>query len=288
MPQNPGRPTTPRRPGSAPPGPPGPTSPHAAPGRPRGSSPSRRRRSRTCPGWAGERATLPHGPVPGRRTGCRRPAGGPARPLRAQRHDPASTWTATRWACCPRPPRGASPRWSARTGAPAWSAPGAPGWSCRSGGRPGRPGTARRGPGPGRGQRLDHGQPVQAGVRGAGRAARPAGHRDRRRQLPDRPVRAERHGQAAGGRAADDPHRPGRGGHPGRRGRRDRPGRPRWSACPTWPTAAARWPTWPGSARSCTRPGRWCCGTCATRRARSRSSWTRTAPTSPSAAPTST
>ena len=63
---------------------------------------------------------------------------------------------------------------------------------------------------------------------------------------------------------------------------------PRWSACPTWPTAAARWPTWPGSARSCMAPGRWCSGTCATPRARSRSGWTSTAPTWPWAARTST
>ena len=38
----------------------------------------------------------------------------------------------------------------------------------------------------------------------------------------------------------------------------------------------------------CTRRARWCCGTCATRSARCRSSWTPRAPTWPSAAPTST
>ena len=72
--------------------------------------------------------------------------------------------------------------------------------------------------------RLHHGQPVQAGLRGAAGPARPPGHRDRRRQLPDRPVRAGRGGRPVRGRAADDPHRPGRGDQPGRAGRRGRAG----------------------------------------------------------------
>ena len=71
------------------------------------------------------------------------------------------------------------------------------------GDRPADRGGAR----PGDRLRLDHGQPVQAGLRGPGRPARPDGHRDRRRQLPDRPLRAGRDRRATRLRAAADPHR---------------------------------------------------------------------------------
>lgn len=63
---------------------------------------------------------------------------------------------------------------------------------------------------------------------------------------------------------------------------------PRWCCCPTSPTGPGSSPTAPRSPGSRTTPVPWCSGTCRTRSARSRSSSMPGAPTSRSAAATST
>jgi len=60
------------------------------------------------------------------------------------------------------------------------------------------------------------------------------------------------------------------------------------SSCRRSPTARGRWPTSPPSPAPRGTSVRWCCGTSRTPPARCRSTWPRTAPTSPSGAPTST
>ena len=67
-----------------------------------------------------------------------------------------------------------------------------------------------------------------------------------------------------------------------------RPRTSRSSSCPTSTTAPASCSTCPASPRPPTTPARWCSGTCATRRAPCRSTWTSTTSTSRSAAATST
>ena len=64
---------------------------------------------------------------------------------------------------------------------------------------------------------------------------------------------------------------------------------PRWSACRTWPTAAARWPTWHAITAHGARGRRAdAVGPVPRGRRGAGRAWTRRAPTSPSAAPTST
>ena len=120
--------------------------------------------------------------------------------------------------------------------------------------------------------------------------ARPEPHRDRhrRRQLPDRSLRAR---GARRGPRPDDPLaavRPGRRPDGGGCRRRRSPSGPRSSRSRTSRTCPRTSPSRARSTRSPTTPARSRCGTSATASGRSRSPSTPTAPTSPSAARTST
>ena len=104
---------------------------------------------------------------------------------------------------------------------------------------------ARREPRRGARRRLDHGQPLQARQRGAGRrpVAAHAGHR--RRQLPDRPLRARGDRPRPRPRAARSSRPPTRCTARSPTSSADGPDR----ALATSPTAPARWPTWRRSTR---------------------------------------
>ena len=164
----------------------------------------RRGAARARLGWVGEHTGA--GPGLCRGTGRGRPAGRVPRPVRARR--PGADLPGRELARPAAAGHAGPDRRGGRTrnGGPGWSAPGVAGSSC-----PARPATTLAehlvGAAPGQvaGVRLDHGQPVQAGLRRAGRTARPERHRHRRRQLPDRPLRAAGHRRAARLRAAHDP-----------------------------------------------------------------------------------
>ena len=153
--------------------------------------------------------------------------------------------------------------------------------------RPARRGRARGGAGAGARVGLDDRQPLQARRRSA---RRPAG-RDRRRRRPTSPPTATSSRAWPPGRAAScacSPPTPSPARSRPRSSRRARAAR-RWSCCRAVELPLrARWRGWPRSRPPARPRARSCCGICATRPVRSRSTSTRSAPTWPSAAPTST